>query len=116
MKERAQDDDHETLCASIVSAEEIAPVHFSLCDGDELETRSKGEHEDDILFEMKDVKSELLHVRELIGVLVRRERCAETKAEIAVRRLDRLNESRTNKTTKNMKPTCKKLSVTRPKS
>ena len=72
-------------------------MHFSLCDGDKLETRCKGEHEgatarqvDDILLEMKDVKSELLHVRELIGVLVRKERCAETKAEIAARRLDRL--------------------------
>ena len=74
-----------------------APVHFSLCDSDELETRSKGENEkattrqvDDILLEMKDVKSELLHVRELIGVLVRKERCSETKAEIAARKLDRL--------------------------
>ena len=72
-----------------------APVHF--CGGAELETRSKGEHEgatvrqvDDILLEMKDVKSELLHVRELIGVLVRKERCAETRAEIAARKLDRL--------------------------
>ena len=99
MKERAQDDDHEheTLCASIASADEIAPVHFSLCDGAELETRLKGEHEgatarqvDDILLEMKDVKSELLQVRELIGVLVRKERCAETRAEIAASRLDRL--------------------------
>ena len=74
-----------------------APMHFSLCDGAELETRSMGEHEgatirqvDDIMLEMKDVKSELLHVRELIGVLVRKERCAETRAEIAARRLDRL--------------------------
>ena len=86
-----------------------APVHFSLCDGSsdqvtksvddsaELETRSKGEHEgapikqlDHILLEMRDVKSELLHVRELVGVLVRKERCAETTAEIAFRRLDRL--------------------------
>ena len=99
-----------------------APVHFSLCDGDELETRSKGEHEgatirqvDDILLEMKDVKSELLHVRELIGVLVRKEeRCAETKAEIAARNLDRL-EREQDEQAKKVKPTCKKLSVTRPK-
>ena len=40
--------------------------------------------------EMRDVKSELLQVRELVGVLVRRERCAETKAEMAARRLDRM--------------------------
>ena len=36
------------------------------------------------------MKSELLHVRELIGVLVRKEMCAETRAEIAASRLDRL--------------------------
>ena len=76
MKERAQDDDHEheTLCASIASAYEIALVHFSLCDGtrDEIQGRTRR--------------------RELIGVLVRKERCAETKAEIAARRLDRLEQ------------------------
>ena len=63
MKERAQDDDHE---------------HETLCAS--------------ILLEMKDVKSELLHVRELIGLLVRKEKCAETRAEIAARRLDRLEQ------------------------
>ena len=47
------------------------------------------DHEHETL-EMKDVKSELVHVRELIGVLVRKERCAETRAEIAASRLDRL--------------------------
>ena len=36
------------------------------------------------------MKSELLHDREPIGVLVRKERCAETREEIAARRLDRL--------------------------
>ena len=45
---------------------------------------------DDVASEMIDVKNELAHVRELLGVLVRRERCAETKAEIAARRLDRM--------------------------
>ena len=40
--------------------------------------------------ELCDVKNELMHVRELVGVLVRRERCADTKAEIAARRLDRM--------------------------
>ena len=45
---------------------------------------------DDMASEMTDVKNELAHVRELLGVLVRRERCAETKAEIAARRLDRM--------------------------
>ena len=42
------------------------------------------------MLETRDVKSELLHVRELVGVLVRRERCAETKAETASRKLDRM--------------------------
>ena len=45
---------------------------------------------DDMASEMTDVKNDLAHVRELLGVLVRRERCAETKTEIAVRRLDRM--------------------------
>ena len=42
------------------------------------------------MLEMRDVKSELLQVRELVGVLVRRERCAEVKTEVAARRLDRM--------------------------
>ena len=39
---------------------------------------------------MTDLKNDLAHVREMLGVLVRRERCAETKMEIAARRLDRM--------------------------
>ena len=86
-------------------------MDFSLCDGssdqgaeladdsNELETcrRPREESEgvpdeklDDIMLEMRDVKSELLRVRALLGVLVRRERYAETKMEIAARRLDRM--------------------------
>ena len=34
----------------------------------------------DVISEERDAKSELVHVVELIGVLVRRARCAETKA------------------------------------
>ena len=45
--------------------------------------------------ELRDVKNELMHVRELVGVLVRRERCAETKMEIAARRLDRMEREQT---------------------
>ena len=45
---------------------------------------------DDVASDMLDVKNELAHLRELLGVLVRREGCAETKAEIAARRLDRM--------------------------
>ena len=40
--------------------------------------------------DLRDVKNELTEVRELVGILVRRERSAETKAEIAARRLDRM--------------------------
>ena len=50
---------------------------------------------DDVASEMTDVKNDLAHVRELLGVLVRRERCAETKAEIAARRLDRMEREQT---------------------
>ena len=50
---------------------------------------------DDVASEMTDVKKELAHVRELIGVLVRRERSAESKAEIAARRLDRMEREQT---------------------
>ena len=39
---------------------------------------------------MTDLKNDLAHAREMLGVLVRRERSAETKAEIAARRLDRM--------------------------
>ena len=46
------------------------------------------------MLEIRDVKSELLQIREQVGVLVRRERCAETKAEIATRRLNRMEKER----------------------
>ena len=49
---------------------------------------------DDMASEITDVKNDLAHVRELLGVLVRRERCAETKAEIKARRLDRMERER----------------------
>ena len=50
---------------------------------------------DDVASEMTDVKNDLAHVRELLGVLVRRERRAETKTEIAARRLDRMEREQT---------------------
>ena len=50
---------------------------------------------DDVASDMSDVKNELAHVRELLGVLVRRERRAETKTEIAARRLDRMEREQT---------------------
>ena len=49
---------------------------------------------DDMVSEMRDLKSDLAYIRELLGVLVRKERCAETKAEIAARRLDRMERER----------------------
>ena len=45
--------------------------------------------------ELRDVKNELMHVRELVGVLVRRDRSAENKAEVAARRLDRMEREQT---------------------
>ena len=49
---------------------------------------------DDVMVKMRNVRSEILQVRELVGVLVHRERCAETKAEIATRRLTRMEKER----------------------
>ena len=50
---------------------------------------------DDVASDMSDVKNELAHVREMVGVLVRRERSAEHKAEAATRRLDRMEREQT---------------------
>ena len=47
---------------------------------------------DDVASEMTHVKKELAHLRELVGVLVRRERSAESKAEVAARRQDRMEQ------------------------
>ena len=59
----------------------------------DVSNRSQGEREgelstklDEVMLETRDVNSELLQVRELVGHLVSRERCAETKAETATRR------------------------------
>ena len=49
---------------------------------------------DDMVSEIRDLKSDLVHIRELLGVLVRKERSAETKAEIAARRLNRMERER----------------------
>ena len=75
------------------------PLGFSLCDGssdddNELVERRRSEQLYDVLSEVRDVKSELLHVREFLGVLVRRGRCAETKSKIAARRLDRTEQEK----------------------
>ena len=44
--------------------------------------------------EIRDLKSDLVHIRELLGVLVRKERSAEAKVEIAARRLNRMERER----------------------
>ena len=49
----------------------------------------------DMTSDMTDLKKDLAHVRELVGVLVRRERSAENKAEVAARRLDRMEREQT---------------------
>ena len=45
---------------------------------------------DDMVSEIRDLKSDLVHIRELLGVLIRKERSAETKAETAARELDKM--------------------------
>ena len=50
---------------------------------------------DDVASDMSDVKNELAHVREMLGVLRTRERSAESKAEVAARRLDRMEREQT---------------------
>ena len=44
--------------------------------------------------EIRDLKSDLVHIRELLGVLFRKERSAKAKAEIAARRLNRMERER----------------------
>ena len=50
---------------------------------------------DAVASEMTDVKNDLAHVREMPGVLVRREWSAENKAEVAERRLERMEREQT---------------------
>ena len=84
------------LCTSLPATARATRAK-SVDDSAEVETRSKGEHEearakqlDDILLKMRDIKNDFVHVREPLGVVVRRERCADTKAEFAARRMDRM--------------------------
>ena len=48
--------------------------------------------------------TELTEIRQMVEFLVRRERKLDVKADVAVRRLERLERSRTNKTTTTAKP------------
>ena len=81
------------IFVTIQFPQEIVYEHPAPLTGAALEgtNRQVGEKlADDVVSEMKDLKSDLAHIRELLGVLVRKEMCAETKAEIAARRLDRM--------------------------
>ena len=81
-------------------------MHFSLCgdssdqvaksvdDSTELETSRPDGQLNDIMAETRDVKSELMQVRELVGILIRREMCAEARTEIAARKLDRMEKEK----------------------
>ena len=44
--------------------------------------------------EIRDLESDLVHIRELLGILVRKERSAEANAEIAARRLNKTEQER----------------------
>ena len=83
------------------------PMHFTLGDDSsdqlaksvddstELETSRRFDAQlNDIMAEMRDVKSELMQVMELVGILVRRERCAGARTEIAARKLDRMEKEK----------------------
>ena len=62
-------------------------------DSTELETsRRRNGQLNDIMAEMRDVKSELMQVGELVGIP--RERCAEARTDIAARKLDRLEKEK----------------------
>ena len=72
------------------------PAYFSLLDDSSDDTNQLAELRwskrwNDVVSEVRDVKSELLHVKNLLGVLARRERCAERKTEIAAGSLDRMD-------------------------
>ena len=58
---------------------------------------------DDMVSEVRDLKSDLVNIRELLGVLARKERSAETKAEIAARKLDKMERERTKRARQSVK-------------
>ena len=87
---------HQSLCDDS-SDQGAKSVH----DSTELETRPRverqgasGTQSDGIMSELRYVKIDLSQVGELVGVLLRREMCAETKAEIAAKGLDRMEKER----------------------
>ena len=100
LKTRRKENTNPDPCAPVHSSHSDGSSDFgtkSVDDSVELETSLTGQREgmpvaqlSDILSEVRDVQSELVQVRELVGVLVRRGRRVEAKTEIAVRRLDRM--------------------------
>ena len=109
---RADESDFDRFEDLVLPSHEGKTLFVSIASGDEAEDESESlgcqmvqvvhadwaqelreerkKFTDDVASDMSDVKNELAHVRELLGVLVRRERRAETKTEIAARRLDRM--------------------------
>ena len=122
---RADESDFDRFDDLVLPSPERKTVFISIASGDEAEDGSDKEHEitrslvqggesmlvdetdaqaperelvqavHDVASDMSDVKNELAHVREMVGVLVRRERSAEHKAEAATRRLDRMEREQT---------------------
>ena len=122
---RADESDFDRFDDLVLPSPERKTVFISIASGDEAEDGSDKEQEitrslvqggesmlvdetdaqaperelvqavHDVASDMSDVKNELAHVREMVGVLVRRERSAEHKAEVATRRLDRMEREQT---------------------
>ena len=122
---RADESDFDRFDDLVLPSPEGKTLFVSIASGDEAEDESDKEHEmtrslvqggesmlvdetdaqaperelvqavHDVASDMSDVKNELAHVREMVGVLVRRERSAEHKAEAATRRLDRMEREQT---------------------
>ena len=122
---RADESDFDRFDDLVLPSPERKTVFISIASGDEAEDGSDNEQEitrslvqggesmlvdetdaqaperelvqavHDVASDMSDVKNELAHVREMVGVLVRRERSAEHKAEAATRRLDRMEREQT---------------------
>ena len=122
---RADESDFDRFDDLVLPSPERKTVFISIASGDEAEDGSDKEQEitrslvqggepmlvdetdaqaperelvqavHDVASDMSDVKNELAHVREMVGVLVRRERSAEHKAEAATRRQDRMEREQT---------------------
>ena len=96
--------------ASADEMEEAASVH-------ELASKRTPSELDDVKSGVEHVKKDLKEARKMLEFLVRRERKVDTQAEVATRRLERLErERRRMKRTGNTRLIWRKRSWTRPKS